>query len=466
MTVALSPIGNGFQFLTAGGLILSGGLLWTYAAGTSTPQTTYTTSAGNVANPNPIVLGPDGRPPGEIWLSIGVDYKFVLLDSLSNPVGATLDNIRGISDFNSIAYTDPGSGGFWPDITSTAKVVRLRDRVFVGGGAAATGNRNGTQGWIVPTSTEGANWASRDSQLFVGASTGLVAISGFARASDDTDGVAPAESIGVAGFVINNAANAKAWGLYSDLQREVGAGFTVGLEVAAKNKGADTTAQPYSMTDGCHGIWLAAGGDSTYGGVATNPSDTAVAIVKSTISWNKGIVFEADSLTGCDGVTGVGTAIQMARGMRFQWLQTGGLAGAAIRSDVDISGRDMGLLFDNNLIVLQGASGSTMAAFNWVTNSVNRFSFTTALAGASPVASATGTDTDIDWTIQGKGSKGFIAMDGAGAIKFRCNTTGVGFFAATPVAKPTLAVASSDLATVITLANDIRTRLINYGLAA
>ena len=50
--------------------------------------------------------------------------------------------------------------------------------------------------------------------------------------------------------------------------------------------------------------------------------------------------------------------------------------------------------------------------------------------------------------------------------RFRIDGTGVGFFGTAPVAKPTLSAAATDLASVITLANDIRTRLINYGLAA
>lgn len=99
--VNLSPIGNGFQFFTDAGLPLNAGLLWTYAAGTTTPTTTYTDSGGTIANSNPIVLGPDGRLPSELWLTVGTGYKLVLLDSLSNPIDAW-DNILGIGDFNNL----------------------------------------------------------------------------------------------------------------------------------------------------------------------------------------------------------------------------------------------------------------------------------------------------------------------------------------------------------------------------
>ena len=95
MSVLLSPIGNGFQFLTTTGLPLNGGLLYTYQAGSSTPLATYSDNAGLIANANPIVLGTDGRPASEIWLTYGYSYKFVLCDS-SNNVIQTYDNLYGI----------------------------------------------------------------------------------------------------------------------------------------------------------------------------------------------------------------------------------------------------------------------------------------------------------------------------------------------------------------------------------
>lgn len=95
MAVTFCPIFNGWQGFTPAGLPLIGGLVNTYLAGTSTPAATYTTSAGNIANSNPIQLGADGRPPAEIWLTAGQAYKFVLTDSAAATI-ATYDNITGI----------------------------------------------------------------------------------------------------------------------------------------------------------------------------------------------------------------------------------------------------------------------------------------------------------------------------------------------------------------------------------
>ena len=105
MSVNLSPYGGvGAQFFDNDGNILSGGLIYTYAAGTSTPQTTYTDGAGAIPHANPIVLDSAGRvPTGEIWLTDGLSYKFVLKNSAGDLI-ATYDNISGINS-NFVAYT-------------------------------------------------------------------------------------------------------------------------------------------------------------------------------------------------------------------------------------------------------------------------------------------------------------------------------------------------------------------------
>ena len=99
MAVFLSPVGGvAAQFFTNTGAVLTGGKLYTYAAGTTTPAATYTSAAGATFNTNPIVLDAAGRVPGsgEIWLGEGVQYKFVLKDSNDVLIG-TYDNVTGIN---------------------------------------------------------------------------------------------------------------------------------------------------------------------------------------------------------------------------------------------------------------------------------------------------------------------------------------------------------------------------------
>ena len=99
MTVNLSLLaGAGAQFFDNNGVPLVGGLVYTYTAGTTTPQAAYTTSSGSTAHTNPIVLDSAGRVPsgGEIWLTDAVAYKFVTKTSAAVLIG-TYDNVTGNS---------------------------------------------------------------------------------------------------------------------------------------------------------------------------------------------------------------------------------------------------------------------------------------------------------------------------------------------------------------------------------
>ncbi|MCA3505040.1 MAG: hypothetical protein IOD05_17670 [Rhodobacter sp.] len=112
MSVFLSPLaGAGAQFFDNNGNPLAGGKLWTYQAGTTTPQAVYTASDGSTPHTNPIILDAYGRPPEEIWLTQGQAYKFVLMTSLDVVLG-TYDDISGVNDFSI-------QGNNWSDILGT-----------------------------------------------------------------------------------------------------------------------------------------------------------------------------------------------------------------------------------------------------------------------------------------------------------------------------------------------------------
>jgi hypothetical protein len=103
MAVFLSPVGGAaVQFFDNSGNVLTGGKLYTYLAGTTTPAATYTSAAGVAFHSNPIILDAAGRVPGgEIWLTKGISYKFILKDTNDVLLG-TYDNIVGINDFSSL----------------------------------------------------------------------------------------------------------------------------------------------------------------------------------------------------------------------------------------------------------------------------------------------------------------------------------------------------------------------------
>ena len=152
MAVKLSPLaGAGWQFFDNLGIPLAGGLLYTYTAGTTTPQATYTSNTGTIASANPIVLDAAGRIANEVWLTVGVSYKFVLQTAAAVTIG-TYDNISGINDLTGITsgtsiLRGDGSGGI--------------GNVTVGSGLSYVGSTLSTTGQSLPSS--GGGYLYRDS---------------------------------------------------------------------------------------------------------------------------------------------------------------------------------------------------------------------------------------------------------------------------------------------------------------
>jgi len=104
MSAYLSPVfGAGSQLFDNQGIILAGGLVNTYFAGSTTPTATWTDSTQAVQNANPIVLDSAGRFANEIWLGGGIKYKFTITSSTLTPIGYTLDNISGVNDATNTA---------------------------------------------------------------------------------------------------------------------------------------------------------------------------------------------------------------------------------------------------------------------------------------------------------------------------------------------------------------------------
>lgn len=108
MTVNLSSFaGAGWQFFDDNGDPLTGGKVYTYLAGSSssTPAATYTSSTGAVPHNNPIILDAAGRVPndGEIWLTNGLNYLFIIKDSTDVLTIGTFDYIPGINDSSDVA---------------------------------------------------------------------------------------------------------------------------------------------------------------------------------------------------------------------------------------------------------------------------------------------------------------------------------------------------------------------------
>lgn len=90
------------RYFDADGNPLSGGKLYTFLAGTSTPAITYVDQSSTTPNTNPIILDDEGY--ADVWLGVFA-YKFELKDSFDNLI-FTVDQVNtlGGSVFSNSRY--------------------------------------------------------------------------------------------------------------------------------------------------------------------------------------------------------------------------------------------------------------------------------------------------------------------------------------------------------------------------
>ena len=252
--------------------------------------------------------------------------------------------------------------------------------------------------------------------------------------------------------------------------------------------------------------------------------------VSKNYRFNTGIIFRNGALvrSSVDGLTGTAKAISLAAGHEIVWEAAAAIKGAFVRSDrTAVDNQQVGIIFGNTEINLVGAAerkivvakddtaGAGAVNHVQIANSrtgipvavkakgtdaaisldlsttglgvirlqshdgagehfrisptvmaVNFISATGGVAGINPRLVAAGSDANLSQILRGKGTGGVRLEDGSSAAKIEINTTGVGFFGISPVAKQSLPAAATDAASTQSLANALRTALLNYGLAA
>lgn len=121
------------QFFDANGNPLSGGKLYTYAAGTTTPLATYTDFGAGTPNTNPIIL--DSRGEANVWLGSAA-YKLVLttstgveiwtVDNVQTDYANALADLAASSGSSLVGFIQSGNGSFARTVQS-----KLRETVSV-----------------------------------------------------------------------------------------------------------------------------------------------------------------------------------------------------------------------------------------------------------------------------------------------------------------------------------------------
>jgi hypothetical protein len=132
--VSLSAFGGvGAQFFDNSGNVLTGGKIYTYQAGTTTPLASYTSLSGNTAHTNPIVLNAAGRVPsgGEIWVLQQL-YKFVL-ETSTGVLIATYDNVGSSFNATAIIANFTGDGSTVAFTLASAPLGENATNVYING---------------------------------------------------------------------------------------------------------------------------------------------------------------------------------------------------------------------------------------------------------------------------------------------------------------------------------------------
>jgi hypothetical protein len=119
------------QFFDANGNPLVGGKLYTYAAGTTTPQATYTTYAGTTANTNPVIF--NSRGEAAVWC--GASRYYMELKDANDTLIWTADNVNGANG-PTLALLAASNGatliGYTPSDTNVPETLNSRMQLLDG----------------------------------------------------------------------------------------------------------------------------------------------------------------------------------------------------------------------------------------------------------------------------------------------------------------------------------------------
>ena len=246
-TLTPSPI---MQFFDANGNPLVGGKLYTYAAGTTTPQATYTTYAGTTANTNPVIF--NSRGEAAVWC--GTSRYYMELKDANDTLIWTADNVNGANG-PTLALLAASNGatliGYTPTDNNVTTTVNDRLQLLDGVSPTATGTDREYKASVN---------ALRDASAVAGGTVGYVnptifarTITGATETSFEWTNVAVMDNYSAAGENValygqgNKRAVGPTWGIVSEARD-----FTqvanptkglIGLEVGLFANNTDTNLQ-------------------------------------------------------------------------------------------------------------------------------------------------------------------------------------------------------------------------------
>lgn len=178
MSVTLSPPPK-LQFFDSYGNPLSGGLLYSYTAGTSTPLATYNDASGTTFNTNPVIL--DSRGEANVWLGSSA-YKFKLATATNVDIW-TVDNITSVAALSAAAGSSlVGFIAAGSNAVATTVQSKLRESVSVQDfGAVGDGSADDTAAFVAACTYA----SSRNIAVFVPGTANWYALSALTNANKE-----------------------------------------------------------------------------------------------------------------------------------------------------------------------------------------------------------------------------------------------------------------------------------------
>ena len=341
--------------------------------------------------------------------------------------------------------------GFWTDFSvDGANIWRFRDRVLIGDACDQSGKRNigSDKSWVGFEANGYLTYFDTSSQAQVAQTIGRIGLSSASRTSDQVDTIS--SCIGIASYVNNdrNDATAKgAWAYYGHAANKGNTSSTFVAEMCVCNVSSNplSTSSPYNIAPKgvTANLWLTTGGETVQGGTpATAYTSMAIGIASNAPAdlfskYDKGIVFQSTSIHKDRGFA---VAIEMGINQRIQWVYDGsGIVGGYWDSENNTAAVSPGGVFVADGIEFRRKNNTGSTAVHRLTigaSDDNGISLVGAATGATPSVIARGSDGDISLNIRPKGT-GTVRLQGADTSrKIEVGNSGIGFYGATPSAKP------------------------------
>lgn len=408
------------------------------------------------------------------WVINLSSSTFSLATTVENAINGVVLALSGTTNFTFQQLLDPlqdiyviptgsdlaGSNGAWVKAGGQTNAGafrgnfnRFNDRLLVGTGATSwmgdhsgTTSTSGVGSWLYDEVPAGAT--QRMSYLLQNATLGVVpnysvqsqyAIVGAARTPD---GATARSAIGVAGYGSGHSTSGASvvWGGYFEGRKVAGATSTAqGAEIEITNANSTPTSPVFSpgstyVQGETMGLFMGSGGGNTGGSVYD--ADAAIFMSSNPAKFRTGLVIGSTALTQ-DATTNYQHAILLPSKGRLEWYDSTNNTAYAftIHSEISDTAHQMFVIASNTGLAINNTSGKPIWSTTYVASAVNYIAYSPAATGSGPNFQVLGDDANADFSLIGRGTGSIRLRDGTATNKFAINSTGIGFFNATPVAR-------------------------------